>query len=70
MTVDDFEVSGVIPRLHCRHCDDLIGTYEPMVVQTASGPRHTALAAEPGLMQTELPCFHRACYAHAIHDHT
>ena len=50
------------PRVRCRHCDDVIGLYEPMVVEAPHGPRSTSLAAEPKLYGSEEPCFHGACY--------
>ena len=53
----------MLPRLRCRHCDDVIGAYEPMVVETHHGPRETSLAAHPALYDTQCPCFHGACYA-------
>jgi hypothetical protein len=55
----------MLPRLRCRHCDDVIGAYEPMVVVTNHGPSETSLAADPALYETEQPCFHRACFAQA-----
>lgn len=50
------------PRLHCRHCGEVIGAYEPMVVERHGGPHETSLAADPALYETECPCFHHACY--------
>jgi len=63
--VSDSEVDPVPPRLRCRHCEDVIGAYEPMVLESPHGPRHTSLAAEPALYGSDEPCFHRACYAQA-----
>jgi hypothetical protein len=60
--VSDPELDPLPPRLRCRHCGDVIGAYEPMVVETHQGPRETSLAADPALYETEHPCFHRACY--------
>lgn len=57
------EVDPIVPRLRCRHCDDVIGAYEPLVLETPHGSRHTSLAAEPGLYETDAACFHRDCYA-------
>jgi hypothetical protein len=56
------------PRLRCGHCQDVIGAYEPLVLETHQGSRDTSLAAEPSLYETDQPCFHRACYAHT-RDH-
>ncbi|HEY6522835.1 MAG TPA: hypothetical protein VIY10_03645, partial [Solirubrobacteraceae bacterium] len=44
---------------------DVIGAYEPMVLETPHGRLQTSLAAEPGLYGSDAPCFHRACYAEA-----
>ena len=55
----------MLSRVRCRHCDDIIGAYEPMVVVTLHGPRETSLAADPALYGTEQSCFHRVCYAQA-----
>jgi hypothetical protein len=63
--VSDPEVDPVLPRLRCRHCEDVIGAYEPMVIITHHGPLETSLAADPALYETEHPCFHRVCYAQA-----
>jgi hypothetical protein len=43
----------------------VIGAYEPMVLETPHGPLQTSLAAEPGLYVSDVPCFHRVCYAEA-----
>lgn len=50
-------------RLRCRHCQDVIGAYEPMVLETDQRVSVTSLAAEPSLYATDQPCFHRACFA-------
>jgi len=60
--MSDPEVDPVLPRLRCGHCDDVIGAYEPMVVETHHGSHETSLAADPALYETEHPCFHRACW--------
>jgi hypothetical protein len=53
-------------RPRCRRCQDVIGAYEPMVLETYQGRSDTSLAAEPGLYETNQPCFHRACYDQAL----
>jgi hypothetical protein len=63
--VTDSEVDPVPPRQRCRHCEDVIGVYEPMVLETPHGPRHTSLAAEPDLYGSADRSFHRACYLRA-----
>jgi hypothetical protein len=57
-----------LQRLRCWHCQDVIGAYEPMVLETHLGRSDTSLAAEPWLYETHQPCFHRACYAQAHGD--
>lgn len=54
-----------LPRLRCWHCRDVIGAYEPMVLETHLGRRDTSLAIEPWLYETDQPSFHGACYAQA-----
>jgi len=46
----------------CAHCGVVIGAYEPLVILEEGGPRHTSVAAEPGLSKEECEHFHRACY--------
>jgi hypothetical protein len=55
-------------RLHCGHCHDVIGAYEPMILENHQGVRQTSLAAEPSLYETDHACFHLACYREA-RDH-
>jgi hypothetical protein len=47
----------------CKHCGDLIGVYEPLVVCTKDLARTTSRAAEPDLEATGATHYHRACYA-------
>ena len=53
--------------LTCAHCGDVIGVYEPLVLETASGRHDTSLAADPGVIQSARPGYHRACYE-LVHD--
>ena len=53
---------GHPPRLRCRHCRDVIGVYEPVVIETHGGRHDTSLAAEPSLHGTDEPAFHSVCY--------
>lgn len=47
----------------CRHCGDVIGTYEPMIVLVDGQPRRTAIAAGAhSLALDDRQCFHDACY--------
>jgi hypothetical protein len=47
----------------CKHCGDVIGAYEPMVVIDAGRPRGTSRAAEDGALLEE--SYHEACYLQA-----
>jgi len=51
------------PRPRCGRCGDVIGVYEPMVLESPDGDRETSVAAEPHLAVTDRTCFHRDCYA-------
>ena len=55
------DLSADCPRPRCRHCCDVIGVYEPIVVQSDDGERRTSLAAEPGLSADDR-CFHAECF--------
>jgi hypothetical protein len=46
----------------CRHCEDVIGAYEPMVVLADGRARMTCKAAEPDLAPDVEECYHHACY--------
>jgi hypothetical protein len=48
--------------LHCLYCGDVIGVYEPLVVQCGGDGRESSLAAEPDLWSPGRHCFHRQCY--------
>ena len=63
--VSDSQMEPALPRPRCLHCADVIGAYEPMVLETPHGPRQTSLAAEPDLYGSAARCFHRACYQQA-----
>lgn len=49
-----------LPR--CPHCKDVIGVYEPVVVEVANGVCETSLAADPWVYGSAHPCFHRSCF--------
>jgi hypothetical protein len=50
--------------LICRHCGDVIGSYEPVVVVRDDGcSRETSRVAEPDLPSLTPEIYHRACYA-------
>jgi hypothetical protein len=63
--VSHHEPDPVLARLRCRHCGDVIGAYEPTMVQAPEGARHTSLAAEPELYGTAEACFHHGCFTEA-----
>jgi hypothetical protein len=48
--------------LRCHLCGDLIGAYEPVIVQANDAVRETSRAAEPGLSPLEARLYHRECY--------
>ncbi len=54
--------------MRCAYCDEVIGTYERMVLDTHHGARETSLAADPSLYGTEQACFPRYCYRQAHGD--
>lgn len=56
---------GPLPR--CGSCGELIGVYEPVLVEGPEGARVTSLAAEPELEIQDLLCRHPAC-ADAMSD--
>ena len=50
--------------LRCRHCDEVIGVYEPMVVCSEGMPVHTSLAAMgPDAEIVGAHYFHSECFA-------
>jgi hypothetical protein len=65
-SADDGGLAGVHPclmqeRLRCRHCHDVIGVYEPIVIHAEGEWREASLLSE----QVEPPlgeCYHRACF--------
>jgi hypothetical protein len=55
-------MSGTV---RCRHCEDVIGVYEPMIVLCDGQVRGTSRAAEPNVGSDASECYHRACYVQA-----
>ncbi len=47
----------------CRHCEEVIGVYEPMVVLDEGRARRTSRAAERDGGELVGECYHHACYA-------
>lgn len=49
--------------LTCAHCGDVIGVYEPLVIEAEGSARLTSCAAEPQLLRRPPGvCYHRDCY--------
>jgi hypothetical protein len=46
----------------CRHCDEVIGAYEPLVVMAEGEARETSRAAEPCVGGSAGELFHAACF--------
>ena len=53
------EGSG-LPR--CRHCGDVIGVYEPVILRSPDGDRRTSRIAEPHLFTGEGAWYHELCF--------
>jgi hypothetical protein len=53
----------------CKHCGDVIGVYEPMIVVIEGQTRETSRAAEPGTGDLLGDCYHGACYLEAHGEH-
>ena len=54
-------------RTFCKHCGDVIGVYEPMVLRTPTGDHTTSLlAAESDRFPSYEDCYHEACYLLAV----
>jgi hypothetical protein len=58
-------MSGVI---RCQHCGEVIGVYEPMVLELDGRPRRTSRLVEGERPLAVSACFHDACYAEAQHN--
>jgi hypothetical protein len=52
--------------MFCRHCGDVIGVYEPIVMKTPTGDHTTSVAAEPDRFPSYEDCYHEACYLLAV----
>jgi hypothetical protein len=49
----------------CRHCGDVIGAYEPMIVLAEGEARRTSRAVERAAGAPMRECYHDACYPQA-----
>jgi hypothetical protein len=47
----------------CRGCGEVIGVYEPLVVEGPHGARATSRAAEADLRTSATAHYHRECHA-------
>ncbi|HEY8304651.1 MAG TPA: hypothetical protein VIG42_08715 [Solirubrobacteraceae bacterium] len=47
----------------CQGCGEVIGVYEPLMVEDRSGARTTSRAAEPDLAASAAAYYHRDCHA-------
>jgi hypothetical protein len=52
----------------CRHCEDVIGVYEPMIVLHDGHARETSRAAEGDDSLHLGACYHRACFTQDLGD--
>jgi hypothetical protein len=48
--------------LRCRHCGEVIGVYEPLIVLIDGAARQSSLAAEPESHLAPGEHYHAACY--------
>lgn len=49
--------------LTCAHCGDVIGVYEPLILNRDGEIRETSLAAERDVVLARGAHYHRVCYA-------
>ncbi|MHB8241981.1 MAG: hypothetical protein ACYDHN_08320 [Solirubrobacteraceae bacterium] len=48
--------------LHCHHCDETIGVYEPLITLVEGQARETSRAAIEHPDELAAPCYHRSCF--------
>jgi hypothetical protein len=53
-------MSKQTPR--CRHCEEVIGMYEPVVTLVEGTPLRTSRLAAPAGQLASWPCFHSDCF--------
>jgi hypothetical protein len=46
----------------CRHCGDVIGIYEPVILRLPGGDHRTSRLAEPDLFGDERDWYHELCF--------
>jgi hypothetical protein len=49
--------------LRCRHCREVIGIYEPLLVLVEGQAHETSRAAKPDAGANGEECYHHGCYA-------
>ncbi len=55
-----------VEMLHCHHCGDAIGVYEPLIaLLDGRQVLETSRAAQAGVDVLTAPCYHRACFMRA-----
>jgi len=59
-----WEASPAEPRPRCGLCGEIVGVYEPAVLQTQQGARETSLAREPSPLSPDRSAvwYHGGCY--------
>jgi hypothetical protein len=58
---------GTDQLLRCRHCNEVIGVYEPLVRVIAGHMRESSRALEPNVSALAGEHYHRACYERLNH---
>ena len=56
--------------LTCRHCEDVIGVYEPMIVLCNEHARRTSRAAEPDVGEKIGEYYNHACFVRVHGEHS
>jgi hypothetical protein len=49
-------------NIHCRHCGDVIGVYEPLIVIVEGEAVQTSRAAAQGELALAGPYYHALCF--------
>jgi hypothetical protein len=52
-------------NIHCRHCGDVIGVYEPLIVIVEGEAVQTSRAAAQGELAPAGPYYHASCFMRA-----
>lgn len=51
-----------VEMLHCHHCGETIGVYEPLIAVVQGQPLETSRAANGHPDMMAAPCYHRDCF--------